>query len=391
MPNSPPRLTTPAVGPHQPLRIVQVSGRSDVDRFIRLPWSLYADDPQWIPPLLLERRQHLSPRHPYFAHARYCSWLAYRGVRPVGRISAQVDALHLERYGDDTGFFGMLESENDAETFGALLRTAEHWLRDLGMRRIRGPLNLSMNQEAGLLVEGFGTPPSLMMGHARPYYRVRVEEQGYGKQKDLLAYLIHADFEWPPAVKKIIARAAAEIHLRPVCLGRFTEELKVLQKIFEDAWSRNWGFIPFTPREFAHLGNNIKFLVDKHLVQIAEVKGSPAGMIVVLPNLNEAIRDLNGKLFPCGWLKLLWRLKVRYPASARVPLMGVCQRYQETLLGSALAFMLIDAVRAPALQRGIRKVEMSWILEDNMKMRTIIESIGGVAYKRYRIYGKDLR
>jgi hypothetical protein len=138
------------------------------------------------------------------------------------------------------------------------------------------------------------------------------------------------------------------------------------------------------------LGQDIKFLVDNEFVQIAEVNGSAAGMIVVLPNLNEVIRDLNGRLFPFGWIKLLWRLKVRYPSSARVPLMGVCRQYQESLLGPALAFMLIDAVRTPALKRGIREVEMSWILEDNMRMRTIIESIGGTVYKRYRIYGKEL-
>lgn len=311
-------------------------------------------------------------------------------MRPVGRISAQVDALHLERYGDATGFFGMLEAEDNAETFGALLHAAETWLRNQGMRRVLGPLNLSLNQEAGLLVEGFDTPPSFMMGHARPYYGGRVEKHGYRKQKDLLAYLVNADFEWPAVVGKITARAAADVRLRPVCLDRFSEELQVLQRIFEDAWSRNWGFIPFTSREFAHMGKDMKFLVDKEFVQIAEVNGSPAGMIVVLPNLNEAIRDLHGRLFPFGWLKVLWRLKVRYPTSARVPLMGVCRRYQETLLGPALSFMLIDAVRTPALKRGIREVEMSWILEDNTRMRTIIESIGGVAYKRYRIYGKEL-
>lgn len=379
-----------AIGNTEPLRIIRVEGRSALRRFIRVPWFLYADDPLWVPPLLLERRQQLCPRNPYFAHAQYCSWIACRGMRPVGRISAQVDALHIERYRDATGFFGMLEAENKAETFGALLDTAERWLRGKGMRRILGPLNLSLNQEAGLLVEGFDTPPSFMMGHAHPYHGARVEAQGYRKEKDLLAYLVKTDFEWPPVVKKITARAAADITLRPVCLARFSEELKILQTIFEDAWSQNWGFIPFTAREFAHMGKDIKFLVDREFVQIAEVNGSPAGMIVVLPNLNEAIRDLNGRLFPFGWMKVLWRLKVRYPASARVPLMGVCRRYQETLLGPALAFMLIDAVRTPALQRGIREVEMSWILEDNTRMRAIIESIGGAAYKRYRIYGKEL-
>jgi len=374
----------------QPLWIARVEGRSAFRKFIRLPWSLYGDDPMWVPPLLIERKQHLSPRNPYFAHAQYCSWIAYRGVHPVGRISAQVDELHIQRYRDATGFFGMIEAEDDATTFRALTETAEQWLRGKGMRRILGPLNFSLNQECGLLVEGFDTPPSIMMGHARRYYAPRIEEQGYRKEKDLLAYLVNTDFAWPPVVRKIIARARHDLRLRPLCRSRFTEDLETLRTIFNDAWSQNWGFIPFTRPEFQQLGQDIKYLADKELVQIAEVNGSPAGMIVVLPNLNEVIRDLNGRLFPFGWIKLLWRLKVRHPGSARIPLMGVCRRYQGSLLGSAIAFKLIDAVRGPGVRRGIREVEMSWILEDNMRIRTIIESIGGNVYKRYRIYGKEL-
>jgi len=372
------------------LRIARVEGRSGFRQFIRLPWSLYGDDPMWVPPLLIERRRHLSPRNPFFAHAQYCSWLAYRGLRPVGRISAQVDELHIQHHRDATGFFGMIEAENDATTFRALTDTAEQWLRGKGMRRIIGPLNLSLNQEGGLLVEGFDTPPSIMMGHAHRYYGQRIEEQGYRKEKELLAYLVNIECNWPPLVRKIAAKAPQDVLLRPLCMSRFTEELETLQGIFNDAWSQNWGFIPFTKAEFQHMGQDIKHLVDKEFVQIAEVNGDPAGMIVVLPNINEVIRDLNGRLLPFGWMKLLWRLKVRYPTSGRVPLMGVCRRYQESMLGSALAFMLIDAARVPALRRGMREVEMSWILEDNMRIRNIIESIGGKVYKRYRIYGKEL-
>jgi len=377
-------------GRNQSLRIKCVAGWKGMRRFIRVPWAIYADDPVWVPPLLIERRQHLSSRNPYFAHAQYCSWIAYRGLRPVGRISAQVDELHIKRYGDASGFFGMLEAEDDPETFRALTATAEQWLRCKGMRRIFGPLNLSLNQEGGLLVEGFETPPSIMMGHARRYYGSRIEEQGYGKQKDLLAYLVNADFDWPPVVRSIVERGTRDVVIRPLCMSRFTEELEILRRIYEDAWSQNWGFVPFTKGEFEHMGKAMKPLLDEGFVQIAEVNGAAAGMIVVLPNINEIIRDLNGRLFPLGWMKLLWRLKARYPRSGRVPLMGVCRSYQESLLGPALAFMLIDAARAPAIRRGIREVEMSWILEDNMGMRNIIESIGGRVYKRYRIYGKEL-
>ncbi len=338
----------------------------------------------------MERRRHLSPRNPYFKHASYCSWIAYLGDRPAGRISAQVDRLHTGRYQDATGFFGMLEAEDNPEIFRALTRTAEEWLRAKGMQRITGPFNLSINQECGLLIEGFDTPPSIMMGHAPEYYAPRIEEQGYQKEKDLLAYLVPIDFEWPSHVTRLIAKTTEDVHVRPLRKASFLEDLDILREIFNDAWSENWGFIPFTKSEFRELGQAIGHLISEEFVQIAEVNGTPAAMIVALPNINEIIADLNGRLFPTGWIKFLLRLRAGRIESARVPLMGVCRRYQDTLSGPALAFMVIDAVRSAAAEKGIRKVEMSWILEDNTGIRNIIESIGGSVYKRYRIYGKIL-
>jgi hypothetical protein len=372
-----------------PLRVVPVEGRRGLRQFIRLPWSIYRDDPAWVPPLLLERKEHLSKRNPFFEHAKCKFWLAYRGATPVGRISAQVDQLHLQRYEDSTGFFGLLEAEDEAETFRALMNTAETWLRDQGMRRVLGPFNLSINQECGLLVEGFDTSPMVMMGHARPYYGARVEENGYRKEKDLLAYHIGSDFQLTPAMRLIIKRVKKRVHLRPLRRSIFREELKILQDIFEDAWSQNWGFVPFTRAEFEHLGKSLKLLLPDDQVQIAEVDGVPAAFMVALPNVNEAIRDLNGKLFPLGWLKLLWRLKVAYPKSVRVAMMGVRQRYQNSRLGAALAVMVVEACTAPAVRRGVLTAEMSWILDDNLGMRNIIESLGGKVYKRYRIYSKE--
>ena len=372
------------------LRVVPVDGRRALGRFIRLPWSLYADDPAWVPPLVVERRQHLCLRNPYFSHARCRFWLAYRDGRPVGRISAQVDELHVARYQDATGFFGLLEAEDDADIFRDLLSTAEAWLHGQGMRRVRGPFNLSINHECGLLVEGLHTPPMIMMGHARPYYPARLAAEGYERAKDLLAYRIPADFTPPEVMRRIVARAAGRVTVRPLRKARLGDELKILQDIFEDAWSDNWGFLPFTEAEFTHLGDMLRLLVDEDFVQIAEVEGTPAAMIVVFPNVNEAVRDLNGRLFPFGWLKLLWRLKVAFPKTARIPLMGVRKKYQGTRLGAALAFMVIGAVQGPVIRRGIQDVELSWILEDNLGMRNILESIGSLPYKRYRIYEKNL-
>jgi GNAT superfamily N-acetyltransferase len=352
---------------------------------------VYIDDPAWIPHLLLERQEQFSGHHPYFAHARCCFWLAYRGVKPVGRISAQIDALHEARYQDATGFFGLLEAEDEAETFHALLSTAEKWLRDQGMQRIRGPFNLSINQECGLLVEGYDTPPMIMMGHARPYYADRLAAEGYQGVKDLLAYRIATQFTPPALMQTVLNRVEGVARIRPLRRSCLNEELAVLREIYEDAWSANWDFIPFTEEEFRHLGRSLRLLVDDEYVQIAEVDGAPAAMIVAFPNVNEAIADLDGRLLPFGWLKLLWRLKVKHPKTARVALMGVRKRFQGTALGTALAFMLIDAVRSHGIRRGVQTVELSWILEDNTPMRNMLAMIGGVPYKRYCIYEKALR
>jgi len=370
------------------LRIVLVSDSRDLRRFIRVPWSVYADDPTWVPPLLVERREQFSRRNPYFAHARCRFWLAYRGTRPVGRISAQIDELHEERYRDATGFFGFLEAENEAGTFHELLSTAEVWLRDQGILRIRGPFNFSINQECGLLVDGYDTPPMIMMGHSRRYYAARLAAEGYQGVKDLLAYRLSTHFTPPEFMKAVVNKAAGCVRVRPLRKSQFDDDLKIIQDIFEDAWSTNWGFIPFTEDELRHLGKSLRLLVDDDAVQIAEVDGVPAAMIVAFPNLNEVIRDLRGRLLPFGWFKLLWRLKVKSPKTARVVLMGVRKRFQRSPLGAALGFLLVEALRGYGIRRGVQEVELSWILEDNMPMRNMLTMVGGVPYKRYRIYEK---
>jgi GNAT superfamily N-acetyltransferase len=284
----------------------------------------------------------------------------------------------------------LLEADDDAEVFAALLGTAEDWLRARGMSEVRGPFNLSINEECGLLVEGFDAPPMVMMGHARPYYAARLEQHGYVKAKDLLAYIVDIDFTFPPAAQRIIERERGQVTLRPIDFRHLDRDMAILRHIFNDAWAGNWGFVPFTEAEFRQLGQLVRWLVDPGFVQIAEIDGEPVAMIAVLPNLNEAIADLRGRLLPFGWAKLLWRLKVRHPKGVRVALMGVRQRLQRSRLGSALAMLVIDAARQTGLRRGVTQAEMSWILEDNRGMRSIIESLGSRCYKRYRIYGKAL-
>jgi hypothetical protein len=374
-----------------PIRITAVDSDVALDRFLSVPAGVFARDPVWTPPLHLERRMHLSTKHnPYFQHARWQAWVAWRGSRAIGRISAQVDSLHLERYADATGFFGMLDAEDRQDTFAALFGTAERWLVEQGIRRARGPFSLSINEETGLLVEGFDTPPVFMMGHALPYYGPRVEAQGYRKAVDTLAYMIRSDFTPSPVMAKLVAAAEKRVRVRPLDRKRFDAEIELLRDIFNDAWEQNWGFLPFTAAEFRELGQSLRFLVDPGLIRIAEVDGEAAAFMVVIPNINEAIRGLDGRLLPFGWAKLLWRLKVRHPTTARVPLMGVRRKFQRTRLGPALAFLVIAGAQPRTRELGVKDVELSWILEDNAGMRSIIESIGGHAYKRYRIYEREL-
>jgi len=372
------------------LTVCEVTDRKQMDRFIRLPQRLYADDPNWVCPLHFEQKERFSQKNPFFQHARWRAWLATRNGLPVGRISAQIDALHQEKFADDTGHFGCLEAENDQGVFNALFAAAENWLRSEGMTRITGPFNLSINEECGLQIDGFDTPPRIMMVHGRPYYARAVEAAGFEKAVDLIAYHQHPDFQVPKVMQRLVRRVADRVRIRPLNRKRLPAELELMRDIFNDAWSENWGMVPFTEAEFVEVGKAMALLIDDDFVQIAEVDGEPAAMIICLPNINEAIRDLNGSLLPLGWLKLLWRLKVRYPKSARIPLMGVRKKYHHTPFGPALSYMITDTLRYPVLARGIRDMEMSWILEHNSGMRNIIESLGGVAYKTYRLYEKTL-
>ena len=372
------------------IRIVPVKTRADLHAFVRLPWRLYTSDTQWVPPLILERLHTFSQKNPFFKHASWQCWLALRDQKPVGRISAQIDRLHLDRHGEHTGFFGLLEAEEDDQVFHALLNTAEEWLRGQGMTCVQGPFNLSINQECGLLVEGFDTPPMVMMGHALPYYGALLEQHHYRKAQDLLAYRINIDFTLPPGVAMFLRKAKGSMRIRPMRRAAFQEDLTLIKEIFEDAWSENWGFLPFTDEEFSEMGQFLKFLVEDDFVQIAEVDGQACAMLVALPNVHEVIKGLNGRLLPWGWMKLLWGMKVSYPKTARVALMGVRKPYQSTPMGAAMAYGLIEAVRGGGLRKGIQAVELSWILESNKRMSHILESLGANPYKVYRLYQKDL-
>jgi hypothetical protein len=370
------------------VEIIPVRSRSELRRFIGLPDRISRHDAAYVPPLHAEQRQILSSRkNPYFLHAEAQYWLARRGGRDVGRISAQRD----EQITEPVGHFGMLAAEDDAAVFNALLHTAETWHRTRGMARISGPYNLSLNETAGVLVDGFQTPPMLLMGHDPRYVGPRLEAAGYNKEKDILAYLYDAETPLPERIQRMLNRPLPPgLKIRPLELARYEQEVKTVSALFNDAWVGNWGFVPLSEVETKELAKQLRILLNEKLIWFAEFEGEAIGFIVCLPNVNEAIRDLGGRLLPFGWAKLLWRLKVAGLTSARVPLMGIRRGFSRGLLGSVTPFLLVDAVRREGLKLGLRSVELSWILEDNAPMRRINEVIGGIAYKTYRLYSKTL-
>ena len=372
-----------------------MESRSDWRRFHHLPYRIYRDDPNWIPPLLLERKLHFAPKHnPFFQHAEAQFFLACQDGQPVGRISAQVDRLHLARFGDDTGHFGFIEAVDDRNTFATLIEAAEDWLRSRGMKRVLGPVSFSMWDQPGLLVEGFDTPPYVMMGHGRPYFAGHIEASGYRKAEDLIAYRYGRETPVPEAMQRIVKHALqpGDVVVRTISEKKkdFEAEIALLLGIINDAWSGNWGFVEMTKAEIDDFAGLLQYLLRPGDVAIAEYRGQAAAFAAVFPNVNEAIRDLNGRLLPIGWAKLLWRLKVRRPRTARMSLMGVRKSFQNSALGAALAFCVIQATRRFGSDQGVLDSELSWILERNKRVRQVIGWFGAVPYKRYRIYEKML-
>ena len=373
------------------LEIREVTGKKALKAFIRVPWSIYKDDPNWIAPLLFERKEALSSKNPFFKHAVWRAWIAYQDGKPVGRISAQIDELHQQRYNNKTGFFGLIEAPDDFDIFSALFEAAENWLRENGMQHIVGPFNLSINQEVGILVEGFDTPPRVMTSHSPRYYGAAIEACGYQSAQDMLAYEldIHS-YTSPVSMQDLISRNSDRVKVRQLDPKNKVADFDRMRDIFNDAWQDNWNFVPFTQEEFRTIGKELSMVVPADFMQIAEIDGEAAAFIVLLPDINEVSADLNGRLLPFGWAKLLWRLKVRFPKACRMPLMGVRQKYQKTIFGPTMAFMLIESVIMPGMSRKGETVEMSWILDSNKPTINIIEKFGGKITKRYRMYEKEL-
>ncbi len=372
------------------LRSFDVTDRTSIKKFIKMPWGIYQDDLCWVPPLIKERLDLLSPKHPYFEHAQARFWIAYKDNKPVGRISAQFDQLKSISDHESVGYFGMFECVDDVYVAAELFAQAEQWIASRRCALIRGPFSLSINQESGLLIEGFDTQPYIMMGHAKRYYQNLFERNDYAKAKDLYAWLNKSDFENPPAMQRILKRYEERIVLRDIDKNNLKTDMKIMLDIFNDAWANNWSFIPFTENEFMHLGEEMLQLISPNHFKIAEFEGEPAGMVAGLPNFNEITKDLNGRLLPTGIFKFLWRLKFSRPASGRGALLGIKQKYQNNMKGSALALTLIGKFKEFAIKTGFQQHELSWVLEDNMRLNKILGSLGATQYKTYRVFEKRL-
>lgn len=371
-----------------------VATAADRRAFVDLPYRLYRNDPCWRPPLRSEVAALIGGRrsNPWFEHGRAQLFLAERDGRVVGRISAHIDDLVLERR-PGLGQWGLFECEPDPAVGAALIAAAEDWLRGEGMTRAQGPMSLSIWDEPGLLIGGYETAPVVMMGHHARHLQPMVEAAGYQKAKDLHGWRLPVACGFPEKVNRIVAAGErnSRIRIRKVDLSRFAEEARLILGILNEAWAENWGFVPLTEAEVAHVGKKLKPVVFADLVRVAEVDGEPVAFMMTLPDANEWTRDLDGRLFPFGWARLLLRLRKGHATYMRVPLMGVRPHLQGTRMASLLAFMMIEFTRRDAVDNhGATHAEIGWILEDNGPMISIAEAIEAEIVRTYRIYEKDL-
>ena len=376
--------------PRVPVEVRPARSRRDLTRFIKLPWRLYSNAPQWVPPLVSERRRHLSrKRNPFFEHAEAEYLIAWRDGRPVGRISAHVDHRLNEVQQNRWGLFSFFECEDDHEAAEALLRAAEDWLAERGRDRIVGPLDFSTNHEVGLLVEGHERRPQILEGWHHRYYPGLLDRAGYGKAMDVLKWELHiSDREKVlPVIWELAERLQPDhgIVMRHMRRREFGREVERFMSVYNAAWERNWGFVPLTAAELHHLAKELRPLISENWALIAERDGDTIGAALTLPDFNEVLARLNGRLLPLGWLKALWwRDDI---TRVRVHALGVRPEYQHT--GVAAAFYA-EHFRMASITRQTGG-EMGWILETNTPMNRAMEAMGGRVVKRYRLYERALR
>ena len=375
-----------------------VEGKAGRAAFVDTGRDFAAREPHWVPQLRSEQLELVNPeKNPFFGHAAHQLFLARRGSKPVGRISAHIDRLALELpreqgFGPGAGMFGYFDAEDEIVAH-ALLKRAEEWLASQGMNRAIGPISMSIWEEPGLLVKGQDHDPMIMMGHHPAIYREWIESAGYSRTKTLLTYDLDVTSDFPPLIRRIVQSGQRNdrITLRPVDVSRWDEEVETILAILNDAWSNNWGFVPFTNAEIAYAGKKLKPIIHPDLNLIAELDGKPVAFMLTFPDMNDVLRKVDGKLFPFGWFHILRWLRKPRRMGMRVPLMGVLRELHNSRLASQLAFMMISQIRDVAVDKyETRRAEIGWILDDNQGMMAIADAIQSTINREYAIFEKSL-
>jgi GNAT superfamily N-acetyltransferase len=367
---------------------IQLGNRRQLKAFIKFPWKIYGDDPNWVPPLILEQLHFFTPgRNPYLSHSTAQLFMAFQGGEPVGRISAHENNQHLHVHKDGAGFFGFFECIDDQAVARALLDAASAWLSKRGLKTMRGPASFSVNHEVGLLLDAFDEPPLVRMTYNPPYYAGLIEGYGLRKIQDLYAYVMLESEGIPERVRGIadLALEDPKLVVRTVDIRDFENEMERIRTIYAEAWSENWGAVPLTEAEFDRVVAEFRSIYDRDLFFIAEYDGEPAGMSLVLPDVNQVLKKAGGRLLPWGLLKMLWyRRKID---AWRMPVLGV--RREHRLRGIEVVFCC-RTYEVAKKNRHYRKGELSWVLESNTAANTVLKRLGARRSKTYRIYEKAL-
>ncbi|MBI5196421.1 MAG: N-acetyltransferase [Nitrospirae bacterium] len=367
------------------IEILPADNKKTFKEFLEFPYNLYSNSSCWVPPLLNDVKNQFSPKNPFLKHAEVAPFIARVKGKTTGRIAAVYNEAHINFHGENAGFFGFFDCIRNSQVAGALIDRAAEWHKKKGMEILRGPFNFSTNEECGLLIDGYESPPKLMMPYNFPYYRALFEDCGFAKAKDFFAYTLEVPERLPEKIYRVAGIIEKnKITVRPINLKSFDKEMAVFKNIYNSAWEKNWGFLPMTDEEIEHMAKKLKPLIVPELALIAECKGEAVGFMMLLPDFNYVLKKLNGRLSALGILKALWHSKKI--KDLRLLLLGIKEGFRRQGVD---AFLLIEGLKA-VREKGYKKVEFSWILEDNYPVQKMVEMVDGRLYKTYRIYEKRI-